>query len=296
MNDRTLSVRLNNRLGNQMFEYAFARALAERMGVSQCVLVGKDPNRLDCFDLSDKVSFAGTSAPLSWQTRCVSKLMGKMASLLEHYPKTLYFLERYLQWMLNRCGLFFCLDGFIEVKPQRFASRPIYCSGYFQSERYFSGYRDLLCKEFTFKDSITNSVQTLAQQIASCNAVCVHVRMGDYKTLPNRQVCDKSYYTQAIAYIREHVADAHFFVFSDEPDCASQLLSLTDCTIIPSEYTDQQSMYLGSLCCHHIISNSSFAWWMQYLAFHPNQIVVAPQRWMNDDTPVDIYQAHWVII
>lgn len=296
MAGRTLSVRLNNRLGNQMFEYAFARALAVRLNIDQCYLVGPDANRLDCFSLSDKAIFSTDAPRLSLVTQCASKVMGKLAFHLERYPQVLFFIERHFQWMLNLCGLFFCLDGYIQVKPKRLLCKDLYCSGYFQSEQYFASSKSLILKDFTFKQSIVDSVRDLAQQITNCNSVCVHVRLGDYCALPNRMVCDQSYFSKAIDYITSHVRDAHFFIFSDEPEHAAQMLSIASCTIVSSEYTDQQSLYLGSLCRHHIISNSSFSWWMQYLAYHQDQIVVAPKRWMNDDTPIDIFLNHWIRI
>lgn len=296
MANRTITVRLNNRLGNQMFEYAFARALAQQMHIEQCYLVGPDANCLDCFILSDSVVFTNRAFRLSPLTRCASNVMGKLAFLLEQHPKFLFFIERNCQWLLNLCGLFFCMDGYVEVKPKRLLCQNIYCSGYFQSERYFVKFRESIIKDFTFKHSIIDPVRDIAQQIINCKSVCVHVRMGDYCMLPNRMVCDADYFHKAIGYINSRVPDAHFFIFSDEPDRAAKLLSLSACTIIPPEYTDQQSMYLGSLCHHHIISNSSFSWWMQYLAFHSGQIVIAPQCWMKDDTPIDIYQSHWVKI
>lgn len=296
MSSRTLSVRFNNRLGNQMFEYAFTRALAVRLKIDQCYLVGPDANRLDCFTLSDKVFFTTDAPRLSSVTQIVSKVMGKLAFLLERRPQILFFLERYFQWLLNLCGLFFCLDGYVEVKPKRLLFKNIYCSGYFQSEQYFASIRNLILNDFTFRDSIVDSVQDLAQPITNCNSVCVHIRLGDYCSLPNRMVCDESYFSKAIDYVTKHVKDAHFFIFSDEPDRATELFSFPVCTIVPAEYTDQQSMYLGSLCRHHIISNSSFSWWMQYLAYHQDQIVVAPKKWMNDDTQIAIYQSHWTLI
>lgn len=296
MASRTLSVRFNNRLGNQMFEYAFARALAVRLKIDQCYLVGKDTNRLDCFLLSDKVFFAADGPHLSLLTERVNKVMGKLAFLMESHPQVLFFIERYFQWLLNICGLFFCLDGYIEVKPQRLQSQNIFCSGYFQSEQYFLSIRSLILKDFTFKDAIVNSVRDLARQITNCNSVCVHIRLGDYCSLPNRMVCDESYYAHAIDIITKRVKDAHFFIFSDEPNRVSKFNSFPVCTVVPAEYTDQQSLFLGSLCRHHIISNSSYSWWMQYLAYHEGQIVIAPRRWMTDSTPTPQYQKHWTLI
>ena len=95
--------------------------------------------------------------------------------------------------------------------------------------------------------------------------------------------------------------DAHFFLFSDDPEHAFHLISNHhimhhQVTIVPPSFTDQQSLYLGTLCRHHILSNSSFSWWMQFLARHNDQLVIAPRRWMNDNTPIALYDPSWLLL
>lgn len=295
MSDRTLYVRLNNRLGNQLFQYAFARSMMPRLGICRCYLVGQDPCRLGCFSLSNEVQFV-SEADLPFPTRLAAKVMGKLASMFENYPAYLYRVERFAQPLIRLCGVFFCLDGYLPVYAEKLRGNVLYCAGYFQSEYYFFHYRDLIRQELVFSIETVQSCFSLAHQISSCNAVCLHVRMGDYMTSPRHSVCGRTYYQQAIALMRELQPDARFFLFSDEPERASQLLHLPEVTVIPSTYTDQQSLYLGTLCHHHILTNSSFSWWMQYLAQRDDQVVIAPSRWMNDQTPIALYDSHWHLL
>jgi len=296
MSPRTLTVRLNARLGNQMFEYAFARALSLQMGIDRCYMVGSDTNRLDCFALSEHIFFSSNYPSFSWITRFASRIMGKLAAIFAQKPKLLYHIEQILQPIANLCGVHFCLDGYLLPQLSLLKANHLYCSGYFQSERYFFNHSDVIRRDFTFLPFVTEPCEFWANQIRTCNSVCLHVRLGDFLTLPQYHVCNADYYQRAIALMRLQQPDAHFFLFSDEPDRAIRLIHVPDVTIIPSTLTDQQSLYLGTLCHHHILSNSSFSWWMQYLAHHPTQIVIAPRRWMNDDTPISLYQPHWLTI
>lgn len=293
---RTLSVRLNNRLGNQLFEYAFARALSLHLGIDVILLVGSDLNRLDCFCLPPNIQFTARAEHLSLLTRITLTVMGKLAQIYASHPVSLFRIEKASQRVLNSCGVHFCLDGYIRPHYSLLKSRHLYCSGYFQSDRYFSDFSDVIRSDLTFCESLKDSCKELARQIQSCQSVCVHIRMGDYRLLPSYNVCDRGYFLRAISCIKHQLPQAVFFLFSDDPLRAEAMLNLPEVRIIPSHFTDQQTLYLGTLCSHHIISNSSYSWWMQYLAYHKDQIVVAPKRWMNDETPVDTYQSHWTLV
>lgn len=296
MSNRTLSVRLNNRLGNQLFQYAYARALSLRLGIDRCILVGSDPNRLDCFHLPSNFRFASKSSQLSWITHITLNIMGKLAQIYASRPASLFLIESALQKIVNICGVHFCLDGYLRPHYALLRARHLYCSGYFQSEKYFQDYSSIIRSDLTFSESVKTICQEFAEKILACQAVCIHIRMGDYRLLSAYNVCDRDYFIRAVTYIKHKLPDATFFLFSDDPLQASALLNMSDVQIVPSHFSDQQSLYLGSLCRHHIISNSSFSWWMQYLAFHDDQVVIAPRRWMNDETPTPQYQSHWILL
>lgn len=296
-----LYVRLNNRLGNQMFQYAFARAAMLRMNLSQCYFVVQEESRLGCFAIEEGIQYKEDIAALPFQTRIAAKFMGKLADLLSAHPSALYKTERFLQPLINYCGVYFCLDGYLPFREKELRGDKIYCSGYFQSEKYFEDYREQIRQDFTFSEGTIQSCQSFASQIQSCNAVCLHIRQGDYLNSPRHCVCDTGYFQRAISQMLDLHPDARFFLFSDDPESALQLIpdSLIlnpPITVIPTSFSDQQTLYLGTLCRHHILSNSSFSWWMQYLADHKDQTVIAPRRWMNDVTPVALYSPSWQLL
>lgn len=289
--------RLNARLGNQMFEYAFARTMALRLEAQQVQMYCHSQSLLDCFLLRDDVRFVHDLSNCSLLTRSASMLCGKVAYWLRAYPRLLYWFESFSQWWLNLCGVYFCLDGFITPNVALLRRHNPYLVGYFQSDRYFAQYRAEILRDFTFRTEVTVACAEWARCIQSNHSVCLHIRLGDYEHLSNRRICDQAYYQKAMSVILQQYPEAHFFIFSDSPERASTLLPASlPSTAIPPHVTPQQSLYLGSLCRHHIISNSSFSWWMQYLAHHENQIVIAPRRWMNDETPTPQFQSHWILV
>jgi hypothetical protein len=97
------------------------------------------------------------------------------------------------------------------------ANGNVYLDGFWQSERYFIGIRELLLKEFSFKEAPSLENSECLSNIASQNSVCVHIRRGDYVTTPGGQskhgVCPLEYYRAAIACIQDRITDPAFFVF-----------------------------------------------------------------------------------
>jgi hypothetical protein len=92
--------------------------------------------------------------------------------------------------------------------------------------------------------------------------------------------------------------DAHFFVFSDEPAWAREVLAGRPEPLHFIEHNrgadSWNDLRLMSQCRHHVIANSSFSWWGAWLGQRPGQAVVAPQRWFVDPARgADIVPARW---
>lgn len=173
--------------------------------------------------------------------------------------------------------------------------------GYYQTEKYFLEYRELILSLFAFKDTITeagsNYIETIRNQNRSSRIASIHVRRGDYATLPNHHpVCSKEYYKNSISKIKENEADVKFIIFSDDPDwCRNEFFGEN---YIISDLGDAYiELCAMSLCDHNIIANSSFSWWGAWLNNNPNKIVISPSKWfgpaIGKDTS-DVYCKNWV--
>jgi len=164
-----------------------------------------------------------------------------------------------------------------------------YLIGYFQSQKYFEGLALEIRKLFTFGRPPSAANRNMLERIAECPSVSIHVRRGDYVSVPKTskyyRTCSLEYYQAALRIIRERVSDPTVFVFSDDPGWARENIKLADETIYvdhndgPSAFED---MRLMSNCRHHIIANSSFSWWGAWLNPSTEKTVVAPRQWLSD--------------
>jgi len=271
----------NGGLGNQMFQYAAAKALALRLKTELVIDLSfyelhrnKSWNRsyeLAVFDLKASVrnkNFKGVA----------------MCRLKEIFEKFTWNKENLLPFGLfsDTCSLVY--DSRFEQLKNGIA-----LFGYFQNESYFQKYWEEIYGDFTFSQPLNEQNQRIANNILACQSVGLHIRRGDYlsdknaaQTFANLSL---DYYHAAIDYIRQRVENPQFFVFSDDIEWVKAQFSDSSFHYVDSNsgkdsYND---MRLMALCKHTIIANSSFSWWGAYLNRNPEKIVIAPENWYKND-------------
>lgn len=278
-----ITARLHGRLGNQMFQYAAARALAQRWQVPMALDSRLAERRGEgvltrVFDLP--LTATPTLPPLKQDAPLRYALWrGLGLSPKFHRERGLGYNPAFETWQ----------DG-------------SYLHGYWQSERYFAEIADLIRTDFTFPNFSNNQNAEMADRIQQSNAVSLHVRRGDYVALSAHVLCDQAYYEAALTPILEGLPqDPTIFVFSDDPEWAKANLPLP-CTKVVVDFngpeTDFEDMRLMSLCTHNIIGNSSFSWWAAWLNANPQKRVAGPGNWFGDAklTNPDILPADWLKI
>ena len=174
--------------------------------------------------------------------------------------------------------------------------------GYWQSEKYFQVIEQEIRKEFRINSTPDGTNLSILEKMKSVAAVSLHIRRGDFVsdkvTNELHGVCSLSYYEQAIAHIRNHVSDPHFFIFSDDMEWVRENLPVQDLRVDymdhngPKDYEDLRLMYS---CRHHITANSSFSWWGAWLNDSKDKIVVCPEDWTKGpyQNP-DIFPDGWI--
>lgn len=148
--------------------------------------------------------------------------------------------------------------------------------GNFQSYSYIRGKEELVKSWLRAKHPFETDENTCV----------VHVRMGDYLTIPD-VFLPEEYYLKAMDKVKELNPDAKFVIVSDQPNMAKQFLRLNT---IGSNQEDQYkaSHHLGGDISvdfsylmnakYLIIPNSSFGWWGAFLNDRA-LIKVAPLYW-----------------
>jgi hypothetical protein len=291
-----------------MFQYAAGKALAERHGVPLALdLSGFRNYALRSF-LLDRLS-----VPEAHLARA-SEASAEKAS--HNFTRSLW--KQRLDRLLVRAGLPKPTASVGYYREPHFHYDPAFESlgppttlfGYFQSERYFAEIGEQLREWFAPRQPVGDAAAAALLCIERSRLpVSVHVRRGDYLkpgTAEVHGVLGELYYREAIGRIEAALGDeAEFFVFSDDPAAAEQVLNFVPTSRLTHVRGDPErpweDMALMARCRHHVTANSSFSWWGAWLNRSPDKIVVAPRAWfapaeLQKVSTADLYPSGWVLV
>lgn len=251
-------VKLIGGLGNQMFQYATARACALRSGA----------------DL--KLDISGYRHQIGITSR---KYQLHVFNIRENFTGRFFIKPKIYREPPN-----------LRFSPSvLFAQSNMYLDGYWQSERYFQDKGDQIRRDFLFKNPPDKLNKAYLSEITLKNSISVHIRRQDYVTDKVTHdfhgICDIKYYQKALLMLSKKVPKLHVYVFSDDPVWVKKNLTIK----YPVKYLninngdkDWEDLRLMSACKHNVIANSSFSWWGAWLNKNPKKIVITPKRWFNN--------------
>ncbi len=272
-------------LGNQLFQFAAGRALSLRTGATlQLDVSFYDQGRHRSLEL-DKL-------PVN-----ASFVSSQGGGGLTAFRRCRSFLRKALRAEKTWREPFFHYDSkFEEITP------PVVLEGYFQSERYFAEWQDIIREELCLPEPRDAESRKLASQMAGVSATVLHIRRGDYVTNPKASqiyaACPIEYYRKAMEMIP---GNDPMFVFSDDIPWAKANLPDIKPLVFPESDVVRPALadlWLMTQGQHHIIANSSFSWWGAWLSAEPRGLTIAPSRWFNDSSinDHDLIPASWIRI
>ena len=190
------------------------------------------------------------------------------------------------------------VDPTLRFDPRVLNAGDVRLIGYWQSEKYFVDLAGTIRSDFT----PAGGDATLLDRVESIESVSIHVRRGDYATEPKVNallgVLPPAYYEAAIERMQQLLAQPEFFVFSNDREWCKENLRIDAPHMFVTQSTAHDDLHLMSMCRHHVVSNSSFAWWGAWLHEEPGTIVVAPERWFAtpDFDTRDLVPERWLRI
>ena len=310
MNNKKIIIRISNELGNQMFMYASALGMANKLNMNLIIdneSAYKSKKNISKYGLNN-FSVTSVIAPdgktfLGIYGYLKRKILKKINPYIKNKvifiePKNTEKITRYNEEICN-------------LK----LSKNVFFEGYFESEKYFVDIKDRISSEFKFLNEVKYQKSPYFNEINKSNSVSICLRQNRFIEGVNRNNESNKkksvkytneqieYINQSISYIHKNVQKPTFFIWSND------LIDLKDNVfdekinkvIHDNEFTknlDKRAldMFLISQCNHHIVIPSSFNWWGAWLSKKQNKIVCRPNDNYFTDFRInnlDFWPSNW---
>lgn len=268
-----LSIVLGGGLGNQLFQYAYGRALSIRsnaaMELDAATLFARDQRyrrsfELDAFNLPEDIVIK--RKPDGWiEKRWDAVLRQTIVMQPLHRRKLINETEKG-----KYDPAYARLKMSVSSKVQ----------GYWHCPKYFQDAEQAIRRDLVVKMSLPFAYQKLAMTIQDQASVGVHVRRKDFWS-----TLSILYYRLAMTQLQALYPGLHFYIFTDDPDWwVENAVQQENVTLVCNPAASGiDDFHLLSYCRHFIIANSSFSWWAAWLGQHPAKTVIAPSKeiWFN---------------
>lgn len=291
-------VKIKGGLGNQLFQYSFLKSLQIKYG---CENVKAD------LSFYNGIKNDNVKVPRIEKLKVILNIASNKelsdACMFKHVgnPKTIkYKANIFLEKSFNK-NYYFEND-----RDYRDLSKILnfkYYDGYWQSWRYMEGIENTLRNEFVLKDKLSVETKKTIDLISNENSVFIGIRRGDY--LANNRsrkrfgIFSNDYFNKAVEIIKEKVDNPILYVFSNDIKWVKENMKF-NCETVYREDEDQTSdieeLFIMASCKHAIIVNSTFYWWGAWLINNKDKIVIAPDKWFADGSPIDIVPETWIKI
>ena len=276
---RPITAQLVGGLGNQLFTYYAAAAVAAKWAV---------PLRLDASRAAHGVSAQVFNLPGDWLPNAAgdasrSRRHRFAPRLTRHITRTVPVLGGLVRYY-ESAG-----PG---EDPKLFDQGPgMTIRGYFQSWRTVdTAYRNGAKRELSLASPSEWLVET-QRRAAAEGPIAVHVRRGDYASSGAFGLLSADYYREALQQLRQEGLRGPIWLFSDDLDAASDLIH-EPFEVMRSSAGPQEELLAMSRAAAFITANSSFSWWGAWLSGSGH--VVAPRDWFKESPqPAGLIPPWW---
>lgn len=286
-------VKITDGLGNQMFQYAFARTL--QAGVSQKVYLDiSDINNLQndkkrnsgWMELCDRREYQLDNFLITLPIINIKKLPEVNRRIFERNKFLSYCKELRLLPTVYLKEADCNERGFKYTKYQNY-----YLEGYFFDKRYYENAWDMLRREFELKEKLWIP-DDVNQILKSRNTTSIHIRRGDFLRV-GRNISEGEYYNRAVEYLKANVRNPFLFIFSDDIEWVkgNMRFDLEHMFISGKGFSDCEELTLMSMCMNNIIANSTYSYWAAWLNRNKEKLVIAPRGWKQKIIP-----RSWVVL
>ncbi|MCM1154133.1 MAG: alpha-1,2-fucosyltransferase [Ruminococcus flavefaciens] len=277
-------VKISDGLGNQIFQYAYARWLQTQTW--QKIYL----------DVSDINRMADSSSDVKKRIELCDKRKYQLNNLRITLPVIDQKIKSEIFQKESKANKFWNYCRKLRLLPVVYMNETMcneagfrfswwqnyYVEGCFFDKKYYEKAFGLLNFELRLKEKIAIS-EELQSILLNRNTVSLHVRRGDFLKYERavRDISESDYYMKAMDYIKDKISNPFLLIFSDDIEWVRENMcfELEHRMISGQGYSDCEELILMSMCKNNIIANSTFSYWGAWLNPNREKIVVSPRGW-----------------
>jgi Glycosyl transferase family 11 len=254
------------RLGNQLFQFAFAFTLAKKLGTSY---------EIKCAEVRRYFKLDWYNHPLNFKLRrfYTKNILHKPEPMIKEISSS---------------------DSPEEV--MKALTNDTTYKGHFQSELYFKAQAEAIRSLFQVKPRFVKAFRQKYHSLLKTPYICVHIRQADY--LDCGWASPFEFYASCLNQI-ENLAHYKIVFVSDAPEAAKAHFGH-----LKNALFEENPHIIDFLLLSHadvvMISNSSFSWWAAWLNRKPDKKVFAPKYWFGFkeaiENPPEVMPPDWIQI
>ena len=312
MNNKKIIVRLSNELGNQMFMYASALGISNRLNRELIIdnesafTTKKNISKygLNNFNISSKIATKK------------EKFLGKRGYIKRKFLKKFDVFKKKKRFYIEPKNHKKITSYNDKIFDDNFAD-VFFLEGYFETAKYFTYINNDIIDEFNFLSSEQYKKSPFFNSINDETAVSICIRQNRFseglgKNLdPNNLIKSDNftkeqinYVNKSITYFNQKLINPKFYLWSNNLNQLDvSIFDVEPIKVIHSnrflENIDKRclDLFLLSQCKNHIVIPSSFNWWGAWLSQKKNKIILRPSGTSFSTFKVnnnDFWPSDWV--
>ena len=166
----------------------------------------------------------------------------------------------------------------------------VYIEGHFESEKYFYNAKNNLQNILTVNKDYIDTSNKYINLINKKNAVSIHIRMHRFSEEINERKQLKhivksnnftkeliNYIHDGIKYFQKKIYKPTFFIWSNDFEGVEKYFQYKNCIFVKNNDVIMD-FYLFSICKHFIVGGSTFHWMGAWLNKNKNKICIRPKN------------------
>lgn len=284
MRNRKVLIYLSGGLGNQMFQYAFGRAISIKDNIELIL----DTRSGFLIDRTFKREYELEKFNLDAKTIGIFESLPFWLYKLNSYFKKIGF-EGYIKSLINVVTEDYVT--FVDFKSIAYLKDTCFV-GYWQNPRYFSEISNVIFSELYPPLPASVQVTSLGKQMRESNSLAICLRFYEETTSPESlsstgEVKSLVDIRNVLDNLKYSIEEYKVYLFCTHiPEDIGILKLPIDVTYVTPNYGYNdavESLWLIAQCKNHIIMNSTFYWWGTYLSICTHNQNPSRETWCADN-------------